>query len=98
MLFIFPDSLKYSFIKDGFKIGGDNGVRIMGFGDAAIPAILVASVCSFVGIGAPLYGVIIGTFLGGIVLACVMMLGKPLPGLPFLNIGAVLGYFIGTIV
>ncbi len=94
-LFIFPDEEK-GYVKEIFEDGKKTAL-FMGFGDAAIPSILVVS--------ALVNYNIITTFItfSGLILSLLLLFyftgkGKPLPGLPFLNTGALLGFFISLLI
>ena len=81
---------------------GELGALFMGLGDAVIPTLLVISANHFLEydgwISTPSLFTIIGTFVGFMALMYVVSNGKPQAGLPFLNTGAILGFFIGVFV
>ncbi|MCG1666770.1 MAG: presenilin family intramembrane aspartyl protease PSH [Thermoplasmata archaeon] len=94
-LFIFPEEEKI-YVKEIYENGKKNAF-FMGFGDAAIPSMLVVSSLinySFIST--------IFTFLGLVISLFILFhfLGKnrPLPGLPFLNTGALVGFFISLLI
>lgn len=71
--------------------------RIMGMGDAVIPAILAVSASFFLGngiINLPALGTVVGTCIGFVALTLFMHEGAH-AGLPFLNSGAILGFLVG---
>ena len=79
---------------------------LMGLGDVIFPGLLCISAMSWLpdvegpmGWSAPVL-VAIGTMIGSLVGYCVLMTyvarGKPQAGLPLLNGGAILGYFISA--
>ena len=79
----------------------------MGLGDAVIPTILVISSNLFLhqynqvnllGFSYPTLFTIIGIFIGYIALMIYVIKGKPQAGLPFLNTGAILGFFVGILI
>ncbi len=85
-----------------FVIPKDDGYAYMGVGDVVMPAILAVSAQYFTkgpevfSIKLPALSTIIGAFIGLIiVLTLVERKGGAHPGLPFINLGAILGYFIG---
>ncbi len=109
ILFIIPKHLNYSFINDSLKKeeGQEREAFFMGLGDAIMPTILVVSANVFLAqkatldyigfISYPALGAMIGTFVGFIALSILVMKGKPQAGLPFLNIGVILGYIVGVL-
>lgn len=109
ILFIIPKKLNYSFINDTFDQDSDKerGAFLMGLGDAVIPTILVISSNLFLhqynqvnllGFSYPTLFTIIGIFIGYIALMIYVIKGKPQAGLPFLNTGAILGFFVGILI
>lgn len=101
ILFIIPKHPGYSFIKETFKEGEKREAFFMGLGDAVMPTLLVVSANVFIGNGGisyPVLGAILGTLAGHILLSIVVMKGKPQAGLPFLNTGAILGFFAGVLI
>ena len=94
-LFVIPTKSKYSYrkVKSVTNKSGKNRVRdayYMGFGDVMIPGILVI-------VAARNFGVLSGIFtLAGALAAMILLTamvntGKPQPGLPYLNGGALAG-------
>jgi len=101
ILFIIPKHPGYSFIKETFKEGEKREAFFMGLGDAVMPTLLVVSANVFIengGFSYPVLGAILGTLAGHILLSIVVMKGKPQAGLPFLNTGAILGFFAGVLI
>ena len=91
--------LHTEFIDSTETTSEDDGVttfQLMGFGDAVFPATLAVSANVFIG---SLAGglTIIGTLIGGLYLAKEGLKGKPLPGLPYLNTGAIVGLLLGMV-
>lgn len=100
ILFIIPKHRDYSFIKETFKEGEKREAFFMGLGDAVMPTLLVVSANVFIengGFSYPVLGAILGTLAGHILLSIVVMRGNPQAGLPFLNTGAILGFFAGVL-
>lgn len=100
ILFVIPKNLNYSFLQEDFKSGEKREAFFMGLGDAVMPTLLVVSANVFMiskGISYPVIGAILGTFAGHIILSILVMSGKPQAGLPFLNSGVILGFFIGVL-
>jgi len=90
-LFIFPESDKVNI--NELKRDGERDAMFMGFGDAAIPSMLIVAVMYNYDLTATLLTVL-GTFAGLIILIAFLRYGKSLPGLPFLNSGALLGLLL----
>ncbi|WP_410507877.1 presenilin family intramembrane aspartyl protease PSH [Methanosarcina hadiensis] len=100
ILFIIPKHRDYSFVKETFKEGEKREAFFMGLGDAVMPTLLVVSANVFIengGLSYPVLGAVLGTLAGHIILSIVVMKGKPQAGLPFLNTGAILGFFAGVL-
>lgn len=100
ILFVIPKHRDYSFIKETFKEGEKREAFFMGLGDAVMPTLLVVSANVFIengGLSYPVLGAMLGTLAGHILLSIVVMKGKPQAGLPFLNTGAILGFFAGVL-
>jgi len=100
ILFIIPKHADYSFIKESFNEGEKREAFFMGLGDAVMPTLLVVSANVFLENGVfsyPVIGAMLGTLVGHILLSIVVMKGNPQAGLPFLNTGAILGFFIGVL-
>ncbi len=101
ILFVIPKHSKYSFLHENFKAGEKREAFFMGLGDAVMPTLLVVSANVFMpgggGISYPVLGAMLGTLVGYAVLYTFVMKGKPQAGLPFLNSGVILGFFIGVL-
>lgn len=100
ILFVIPKNLNYSFLQEDFKFGEKREAFFMGLGDAVMPTLLVVSANVFMiskGTSYPVIGAILGTLAGHIILSILVMSGKPQAGLPFLNSGVILGFFIGVL-
>jgi presenilin-like A22 family membrane protease len=100
LLFIIPKNSNYSFIKESFKEGEKREAFFMGLGDAVMPTLLVVSANVFIesgGFSYPVLGAMLGTLAGHVFLSILVMRGKPQAGLPFLNSGAILGFFAGVL-
>jgi presenilin-like A22 family membrane protease len=98
LMLIAPKNLNYSFIKTGFKEGGGNEAYFLGIGDFVEPTILVVSAHVFLDSVYPVIGATLGTLVGCMVLFSPVLKGKVQAGLPFLNTGAILGFFVGVLV
>lgn len=100
IMFVIPKHLKYSFIKEDFKKGEKHEAFFMGLGDAVMPTLLVVSASVFMKSNNlyPILGAILGTLIGHVVLSIQVMKGKPQAGLPFLNSGVILGFFVGVLI
>jgi presenilin-like A22 family membrane protease len=97
LMLIAPKNLNYSFIKTGFKEGGGNEAYFLGIGDFVEPTILVVSAHVFLDSVYPVIGATLGTLVGCMVLFSPVLKGKVQAGLPFLNTGAILGFFVGVL-
>lgn len=96
LMLIAPNNLNYSFIKSGFKKEGNNEAFFVGIGDIVEPTILVVSAHIFLHNAYPVIGAMFGTLLGCIIMFTVTIKGNNAQaGLPFLNLGAILGFFAG---
>lgn len=99
LLFIIPSQRGLKIKDMSFEKREESSVLMIGFGDIALPSIMVVS--------SSLYGIhniipftllpMIGALIGMIVLLF-MNVGKPAPGLPFINTGAVIGFLIAFFV
>ena len=104
VLFIIPKKLPYSFRKEETSLkkkldkGEERDAFFMGVGDVVIPGILVAACYNFIGDLMISFSVILGILVGFFVLMLLVIKGKPQPGLPFLNTGAIIAYFISSYV
>lgn len=102
ILFVIPKHSNYSFRKESFKEGEKREAFFMGLGDAVMPTLLVVSANVFLqsngGLPYPVLGAMLGTLAGHIVLSVLVMRGKPQAGLPFLNSGVIIGFFIGALI
>lgn len=86
---------------------GHRDALIIGLGDAVIPGMLVASAVvhgpgqvhtiAGIAVSAPAVGAVIGILLGLVALFTVFERGRPHPGLPALNGGAIAGYLVGAL-
>jgi presenilin-like A22 family membrane protease len=100
ILFVVPKHSNYSFLQEKFKQGEKHEAFFMGLGDAVMPTLLVVSANVFIksnGISYPVIGAILGTLVGHAALSILVMKGKPQAGLPFLNSGVILGFFVGVL-
>jgi presenilin-like A22 family membrane protease len=106
IMFLVPKSRDYSYRKSGFDLNEkkeDRGAYMIGMGDMIMPAILVASAQMYAG-GSGILSVFgislpaLGALLGGVAGLCLVLVpvtsGKPQPGLPYINTGAILGFLI----
>lgn len=98
-LFVMPKSSGFSY-GDDVKLAEntERGAFYLGYGDAIIPTILVISSMEFlkpvfIGIAA-----MFGSIVGLVFLLALASKGKPQAGLPFLNSGALCGFFVGYLI
>ncbi len=109
ILLVIPKTRSYSFIKQkGLKKqiedGEEREAMFMGLGDIIIPGTLAISAFTFLnpisswasltGNFLVAIGVLIGTLFGFTALMRYVLKGNPQAGLPLLNSGAIIGYFI----
>ena len=95
MLFVFPHSRDFSMNGLTWDNRGEGEVMMLGFGDIALPAVMVVSSAvygystSYFYLLLPLIGALAG-------MAILLFFGvkKPAPGLPFINSGAILGFLL----
>ncbi len=104
VLLVVPKIKNYSLIKETkrlkekLKEGEERDAFFMGLGDIVMPGILVASVYNNVPNSLLLsIGIIIGTLIGFSILMIFVMRGKPQAGLPLLCGGAIIGYFVSSL-
>ena len=96
-LFVVPAKKNYSF-KSAKSPAKEEGSRrreayYMGFGDVMIPGILVVATAANYGILAGVF-TLIGAVLSMLLLTAMVNSGKPQPGLPYLNGGALAGFLL----
>jgi presenilin-like A22 family membrane protease len=106
ILFIVPKKKDYSYRRDGIEtVGeGERSAFLIGMGDLIMPSILVVSANvyiannTFLPISVPALGAMIGSVAGLIFLLSYVIKGKPQAGLPPINGGAIIGFFIGYLI
>ncbi len=96
MLFVMPESKDFDMTN--LKIGeesGDNKAVLLGFGDVAIPSVLVVSSAVY-GSGISILFLLLPLFGGiaGMVYLMFFMKRRPAPGLPAINSGVLAGFAI----
>ena len=106
IMFIVPKTRGYSYRKTGFSLQDkkeERGAYMIGMGDMIMPAILVVSaqvyaggegILSIAGIALPALGALVGGIAGLCLLMIPLNSGKPQPGLPYINAGAIIGFLI----
>ena len=111
LLLVVPKKLPYSFKESKPRIMIEKGAKreafFVGLGDIIIPGLLPASAFWFVNDEKIVFGLsanllvalvtILGALIGLLLLMKLVSRGDPHAGLPFLNIGAIGGYFISYI-
>lgn len=107
LLFVVPKIEGYSFRKEHMLSSEDGrGAFFLGLGDAIIPTVLVISanwsihapaLLSGLGLNAPAFGAMLGTYVGFAALMTTSR-DKPQAGLPFLNGGTIIGFLAGCAV
>jgi presenilin-like A22 family membrane protease len=97
ILFIIPKKWGYSFLEQ--TTNGEKNAYFMGLGDVVVPTILVVSAKVFIVstrfVNLPALGAIIGSLVGFVALIFISQGERPQAGLPFLNTGTIIGFFIG---
>lgn len=104
VMFVVPKKLGFSFIretkslKEKLQSGEEREAFFMGLGDVVMPGILVTSAFYNIAGGGLIVAlsVVLGTLVGFGLLVVFLVRGKPLPGLPFLCSGAILGYLVSS--
>ena len=78
------------------KEKGEREAYLLGVGDVVFPGLLAVSAFHSLPTNGLIMGisVLIGTLIGYIILMTLVVKGKPQPGLPLLNSGAILAYLI----
>lgn len=99
VILVLPKKSGYSFmrqksLKEQIASKKEREAFFMGLGDLVIPAILTVSAFRFVESILVAYSTLLGSLIGFIILTSLVARGKPHAGLPLLNAGALLGYFI----
>jgi presenilin-like A22 family membrane protease len=100
IMLVVPKTKDYSFLEERAELsseakpGRPRDAMFMGLGDIVIPSILI--VVAFSRLNNPLaaVGALVGTFIGFVVLMQFVLRGKPHAGLPLLNGGSILGFFV----
>lgn len=97
-LFVMPKNSAFSYGSDvSLSEDDERGAFYLGYGDAIIPAILMISAMEYLNIFVG-FGSLFGSIGGLIFLLIRATKGKPQAGLPFLNTGALCGFFIAYII
>lgn len=102
VMFVVPKKRNYSLLKEiktlkeKLKEKGEREAYLLGVGDVVFPGLLAVSAFHTLASNGLLMGisVLIGTLIGYIALMTLVIKGKPQPGLPLLNTGAILAYII----
>jgi presenilin-like A22 family membrane protease len=103
-IFVIPKRRRYSLVretkglKEKLREGEERDAFFMGVGDVVVPGILAVSIFHNLASNGLLIAlsVIIGTLLGFTLLMTYVLRGKPQAGLPYLCIGAILGYLVSS--
>ena len=104
VMFVVPKKLGFSLIhetkslKEKLQSGEAREAFFMGLGDVVMPGMLVTSAFYNIAGGGLIvaFSVMLGTLVGFGFLVIFLVRGKPLPGLPFLCSGAILGYVVSS--
>jgi presenilin-like A22 family membrane protease len=95
-MFVVPAKKGYSFKKakgKPVKSGGEREAYYMGYGDVLIPGILVVAAERNFGMSAGIF-TLLGALAAMLLLFVMVNTGKPQPGLPYLNAGALAGLIV----
>jgi presenilin-like A22 family membrane protease len=103
-MFVIPKKREYSLVKETESLkeklrkGEERDAFFMGVGDVVFPGILAVSIFHNLASNGLLIAlsVMLGTLLGFTVLMTFVLKGKPQAGLPYLCIGAILGYLVSS--
>lgn len=104
VMLVVPKKLGFSLIhetkslKEKLQSGEEREAFFMGLGDVVMPGMLVVSAFYNIASGGLIVAlsVLFGTLVGFGVLVVFLVRGRPLPGLPFLCSGAILGYLVSS--
>jgi presenilin-like A22 family membrane protease len=102
VMFVIPKKRNYSLLKETkslkekLKEKEEREAYLLGVGDVVFPGLLAVSAFHNLTTNSLTMGisVLIGTLIGYLGLMTLVIKGKPQPGLPFLNSGAILAYLI----
>jgi presenilin-like A22 family membrane protease len=102
VMFIIPKKRNYSLIKETkslkekLKDKEERQAYLLGVGDVVFPGLLAVSAFHTLATNGLIMAiaVLIGTLFGYLLLMTLVIKGKPQPGLPLLNSGAIIGYLI----
>jgi presenilin-like A22 family membrane protease len=101
-MFVIPKKRNYSLIKETkslkekLKDKEERQAYLLGVGDVVFPGLLAVSAFHSLATNSLIMaiGVLAGTLLGFVALMTLVIKGKPQPGLPLLNSGAIIGYLV----
>ncbi len=96
-LFVLPTKEDYSLKRAKMPKSGGKGRKkeayYMGFGDVMIPGVLIVASAANFGLLAGVFA-LVGSVLSMLLLTAMVNSGKPQPGLPYLNAGALAGLLV----
>ncbi len=101
IMLVVPKHKDYSFLDEREKLttqvasGKPREAMFMGLGDIVIPSVMVVIGYSGLGNAGAAIGALLGTFAGFALLMSFVLRGRPHAGLPSLNGGSILGFFVG---
>ena len=104
VMFVVPRRAGYSFTasEEELKEEGGHDALFMGLGDAVIPGVLIASAAHFIDVpfaeNFAVFGALVGAVVGFALLMRKVAKGEPHAGLPLLNGGAIVGFFVGVFI
>ncbi|MBW3583214.1 MAG: hypothetical protein KY455_08970 [Euryarchaeota archaeon] len=101
IMLVVPKHRDYSFLAEKDSVseqastGKPRDAMFMGLGDLVIPSVLVVVAYHNLGNPEAAIGALVGTFAGFLLLMSFVLRGRPHAGLPSLNGGSILGFFLG---
>ena len=95
LMFMLPSSKNLKMKDLTFENRGDQSIIMLGFGDMAIPEILIVSSFIYNPSHSILFAVLtLAGAIGALIFLFFSSRGKPAPGLPFINTGAIIGFLV----
>jgi presenilin-like A22 family membrane protease len=95
LMFTLPSTRNIKMKEMTFENRGTHAVIMLGFGDMAIPEILIVSSSIYNPLHIALFALLtIAGAIGSLVFLFFFNRGKPAPGLPYINTGVIIGFII----
>ncbi len=99
MLFVIPENSGFKMKNVTFENRGEGNVLMLGFGDIALPSILVVSSALFDVSHIVFFTIFpLAGALAGMVVLYFTNVNRPAPGLPYINTGAIAGFILAFII